>query len=666
MNSMLDFFSIFSKGGILLWCFKGADLLQKDWDAFTPAVNAFIKTVLLQEKSGNRTAQFESGTLALKYRLDNEFELVFIAAFQKMLPLLYLDKLLDEIQLLFRDKYSKDLQENQWFSRIYTSFAPIFESTLRRAEMSAKKSGNANNMKTFGESEKSRKTLESMTIKPDTPSTTSNNNNVAKKKGSKAAASVTFSPKVRETIPLNENGSISDEGSENGVLNEDTRLANLAKLTGKKGSKGGKSPKPQKTPKQGKQKTIWDPFTFGGDGARGQEAADLNYFNRNNVKNGVAGKDTETGAPTDHQLEQFVPDRNVIGKSAELGGIDIIESDSSSDEGDTNTKTTNKGYGGIWSSLSGLVGSKPLTRQDIEPVISKMQEHLMAKNVAADVATNLCESVTSKLEGKICGTFQSIQGTVKEIMNASLMDILTPSRRVDIIRDVREAKAQRRPYVITFCGVNGVGKSTNLAKICFWLVENKCRVLIAACDTFRAGAVEQLRTHVRRLNSLYPATDETNGIPVVDLYEKGYGKDAAGIAMEAINHARQSKCDVVLVDTAGRMQDNEPLMRSLAKLITVNDPDLVLFVGEALVGNEAVDQLVKFNQALSDYSPSQTNPHLIDGIVLTKFDTIDDKVGSAISMTYITGQPILFVGTGQTYTDLKSLNAKFVVQSLMK
>ena len=108
-----------------------------------------------------------------------------------------------------------------------------------------------------------------------------------------------------------------------------------------------------------------------------------------------------------------------------------------------------------------------------------------------------------------------------------------------------------------------------------------------------------------------------------------------GIAMEAINHARQSKCDVVLVDTAGRMQDNEPLMRSLAKLITVNDPDLVLFVGEALVGNEAVDQLVKFNQALSDYSPSQTNPHLIDGIVLTKFDTIDDKASIKVRMQKI-------------------------------
>merc|ERR1712141_633327 len=229
-----------------------------------------------------------------------------------------------------------------------------------------------------------------------------------------------------------------------------------------------------------------------------------------------------------------------------------------------------------------------------------------------------------------------------------------------------EVKQQRRPYVITFCGVNGVGKSTNLAKVCFWLVENRFRVLIAACDTFRAGAVEQLRTHIRKLNSLYPTADQSSGKPVVELYEKGYGKDAAGIAMEAINYARQSKNDVVLVDTAGRMQDNEPLMRSLAKLITVNDPDLVLFVGEALVGNEAVDQLVKFNQALSDYSPSQTNPHLIDGIVLTKFDTIDDKVGSAISMTYITGQPIVFVGSGQTYTDLKALNAKAVVQLLMK
>merc|ERR1712223_1102487 len=99
------------------------------------------------------------------------------------------------------------------------------------------------------------------------------------------------------------------------------------------------------------------------------------------------------------------------------------------------------------------------------------------------------------------------------------MELLTPSRRVDIIRDVRETKSKGRPYVITFCGVNGVGKSTNLAKICFWLVENKYRVLVAACDTFRAGAVEQLRTHVRRLNSLYPSQNQPDKKPVVEIYD---------------------------------------------------------------------------------------------------------------------------------------------------
>ncbi len=125
-----------------------------------------------------------------------------------------------------------------------------------------------------------------------------------------------------------------------------------------------------------------------------------------------------------------------------------------------------------------------------------------------------------------------------------------------------------------------------------------------------------------------------------------------------------------MVDTAGRMQDNEPLMKELAKLININNPDLVLFVGEALVGNEAVDQVKKFNQSLIDHSSvkglNTDQVRTIDGIVLTKFDTIDDKVGAAISMTYTTGQPIVFVGTGQTYSDLKSLNAQSVVQSLLK
>jgi len=152
----------------------------------------------------------------------------------------------------------------------------------------------------------------------------------------------------------------------------------------------------------------------------------------------------------------------------------------------------------------------------------------------------------------------------------------------------------------------------------------------------------------------------------VPLYSRGYDKDAAAVCREAVAQATKNKDDVLLIDTAGRMQHNDPLMRALVKLITVNNPDLILFVGEALVGNDAVDQLTQFNRCLKDLSDNPRAPRLIDGIVLTKFDTIDDKVGAAISMTYCTGQPIMFVGTGQTYTDLKRMNVKMLIKALLK
>merc|ERR1712096_54687 len=290
---------------------------------------------------------------------------------------------------------------------------------------------------------------------------------------------------------------------------------------------------------------------------------------------------------TDIHFNQYVPNKDLVGRSAQLEDVEYEDDD----EEILMSNSSSKSGGGMFSMFSNLVGSKALTREDLEPVLAKLKDNLIAKNVASEVATSLIESVMVKLEGSVMGTFQSLARTVKDALTQSLMKLLTPKRRIDILRDVLEAKENKKPYVITFCGVNGVGKSTNLAKICFWLIENKFTVLIAACDTFRAGAVEQLRTHARRLNSLHPASEQDDGKPVVELYEKGYGKDAAGIAMEAINYARQARIDVVLVDTAGRMQDNEPLMRALAKLISVNDPDLVLFVGEALVGNEAIDQL---------------------------------------------------------------------------
>nr|XP_022899959.1 signal recognition particle receptor subunit alpha homolog [Onthophagus taurus] len=621
---MLDLFSIFSKGGIVLWCFQSTSQI------FTPSVNALITNVILQERTGNNS--FDHNGLSLNYKLDNEFDLVFVVVYQKILQLSYVDKFLNDIHLEFRDKYKNDLSDGKYFREF--NFRNSFNSILHAAEEWGKTQLKLpKQMRTFDESVKSKKTVASMIEKKggDKP----------KEVKKREVAFMEESPKITPPSPKAEDG-----------MDEATLAANRAKFAqkiSKKKPETKKSPKVvSEKEKAGKKPRVWD---LGGTNK------DLENLERTIIK---PGNENDTN---------FTPNTELVGKMQ--GVIKDLEVEESTDDEDyeeneqeeiKQTKSSSKG--GMFSLFKGLVGTKNLSHTDMQPVLEKLKDHLISKNVAADIAIKLCESVATKLEGKVLGTFETVANTVKSTLTDSLVQILSPKRRVDILRDCIEAQKNSRPYVMTFCGVNGVGKSTNLAKICFWLIENNMRVLIAACDTFRAGAVEQLRTHMKHLNALHPP-EKHGGKQMVQLYEKGYGKDAAGIAMEAIRFAKDMGIDIVLVDTAGRMQDNEPLMRALSKLIKVNEPDLVLFVGEALVGNEAVDQLVKFNQALADYS-SSSNPHQIDGIVLTKFDTIDDKVGAAISMTYITGQPIVFVGTGQTYTDLKALNAKAVVHALMK
>ena len=202
-------------------------------------------------------------------------------------------------------------------------------------------------------------------------------------------------------------------------------------------------------------------------------------------------------------------------------------------------------------------------------------------------------------------------------------------------------------YLSLFLDQNaGVGKSTSLAKIAYYLKTNQCNPMLAACDTFRSGAVEQLSVHASCLS--------------IPLYHQGYAKDPSAVAKAAISKAAEDGHDVVLVDTAGRMQNNVPLMKALAKLVTETQPDLVLFVCEALVGNDGMDQLTMFQKALA--FGGHTRP--IDGIVLTKFDTVSDKVGAALTLTHLTGVPIAFCGTGQKYNHLKSLSVPFVIQSL--
>lgn len=249
-------------------------------------------------------------------------------------------------------------------------------------------------------------------------------------------------------------------------------------------------------------------------------------------------------------------------------------------------------------------------------------------------------------------------------MESSLRKILTPTTSLDLLRSIttitapsalNPLAAPRRPYVISIVGVNGVGKSTNLSKLAFFLLQNDFKVLIAACDTFRSGAVEQLRVHARNLKEL--AAREGRGS--IELFEKGYGKDAANIAKDAVTHAAAQDFDVVLIDTAGRRHNDARLMSSLEKFAQFANPDKILMVGEALVGSDSVAQARNFNAAFG-------GKRGLDGFIISKCDTVGDMVGSLVSMVHATGIPVVFLGVGQHYGDLRTLNVGWAVGLLMQ
>ena len=338
------------------------------------------------------------------------------------------------------------------------------------------------------------------------------------------------------------------------------------------------------------------------------------------------------------------------------------------DDDDENVENVESSSG--WgSSLKGLIdqmsGNKVLTDQDLKGPLQEMEKLLTSKNVASDISIEICNQVRKTLVGKRLASFHRVKTAVRQALEQALTKILHPTNQnkkqissdllsaVTMKREQQEGSffssskdKKKKPFVIVMVGINGVGKSTSLAKISYYLKSNGCNPLLAACDTFRSGAVEQLNVHAKCLD--------------VPLYHKGYAKDPSSVAAAAIQHAENEGHDVVMVDTAGRMQNNVPLMKALSKLVVENDPDLVLFVCEALVGNDGMDQLVMFNKALR----SGGHARQIDGVMLTKFDTVSDKVGAALTMTHVTGSPIYFVGTGQKYNHLKKLSVPSVIQSL--
>ncbi|ORD94512.1 SRPR [Enterospora canceri] len=278
---------------------------------------------------------------------------------------------------------------------------------------------------------------------------------------------------------------------------------------------------------------------------------------------------------------------------------------------------------------------------------TKMVEHLVDKNVTPKYAEQLADGITEQF--RLSGRDWATEAELKEQTRKALQRILVKIDTVDLVAKIRNST---RPFVFCFVGVNGVGKSTSLAKMTKWLLDQRLTVFIAACDTFRAGAVEQLRVHVDRF---------TGAGRKVGFYESGYNKDDATVAKNAIAKGAEQNYDAVLIDTAGRMHENKVLMSSLSRIVRVNKPDHIVYVGEALTGNDSLDFISEFNRSISKAIPKRE----IDSIILTKVDTVDEKIGQIFNLMLASSAPILFLGVGQANSDLLEMDSEQITELIL-
>ncbi len=294
---------------------------------------------------------------------------------------------------------------------------------------------------------------------------------------------------------------------------------------------------------------------------------------------------------------------------------------------------------GAFSSLAKAVSEKKLSEKDLDEALFNFQLALME----SDVAQNVVEGITGDLKKQLLGMSversKDVEGFVKEKLRGEVLSIFTQAGDVDVLARVKESKSKGEPFKILFLGINGTGKTTTVAKFANYLKKNGFSVVIAAGDTHRAGAIEQVSEHASRISAKVVA--------------QRYGADPAAVARDGVLYAKAHHVDAVLIDSAGRMQTNQNLMEEMAKIVRVVTPDLKIFIGDSLAGNDAVSQAELFSKYTG-----------FDGAILTKVDA-DSKGGAALSIAFTTKRPVLFLGVGQGYDDLKRFEAKSFAESLV-
>ena len=283
---------------------------------------------------------------------------------------------------------------------------------------------------------------------------------------------------------------------------------------------------------------------------------------------------------------------------------------------------------GFFKKIFSSINKIKISQEDFASYSDDLEMILLENNVAIEVSEKIINQLKESIVGKEF-LKKEIEGQIKE----SLKDII-----YNVLIREKKGTAEHKPYVILFCGINGTGKTTSIAKFAYLLKEKKLSCVIAAGDTFRAASIEQIKKHGTKL-----------GIEVI---AHEYGSDPASVGFDAIKYAEKNHIDVVLIDTAGRMHTEKNLMAQIEKIAKVCKPDTKLFIGESITGNDIIEQIKTFDKSVG-----------IDGIILSKAD-IDEKGGTALSVGATTGKPILYLGVGQEYKDLEKFDKNKFVESL--
>ena len=281
--------------------------------------------------------------------------------------------------------------------------------------------------------------------------------------------------------------------------------------------------------------------------------------------------------------------------------------------------------------------SKKISDEVLAEVLSELEMELIASDVAVPVAEKIKSEVSELLQERRLRLGADPGSAIIESEREAISDVLK-DQAGDFDEAVKAGIEKERPFVIMFVGVNGTGKTTTIAKVAYRLMQNHVTLVLAASDTFRAGAIEQLTIHAERL-----------GVRVI---KQRAGADPAAVAFDAVEHARARHVDVVLIDTAGRMQTNINLMEEMKKIKRVAKPHMIIFVGDALCGNDAVEQALTFDKELG-----------LNGAILCKIDA-DAKGGCALSIAYTLKKPIFFVGVGQDYKNLAKFNPDWMLKRI--